>query len=241
MRNLPATALAAGLAAALAACAGPTAPAPAAVDPPLGVRVAGPQALANGGAAIIAAGGGGIIGPNGAAFRVLAMADAYVPVAGARVRAVALDGRALAEAVTDERGAATFPRAALPAGEPIAVRTTYVPFGAGQVAYYASALVAADGVAGGQVLDPINTLIEAKLAPLLAAKPAPARAVGMAALKALWADANALDATIPVERLEAAAGVAGLGELYLDLARRHPSLRPGIERLFAALGEPAPF
>ncbi len=253
MRN-PIVVTALNFALALAGCAAPTGGAVPDGGMVMG-RVVGPGSLARGGAIVaagggnivaagggnlVAAGGGNYIGHNGAAFTrgLLAMSDAYLPVVGTRVQAVGLDGRVLAEALTDARGAYAF--TGLPRNSALALRTVFATESTAK-AYYLSALVATEGALEGQVLDPINTLIEAKFAGLLAARPERARSVGMAALKALWTDANALDATIPADRIEASRTVADMGALYLELAQRYPSLKPGIKRFFETLGEAAPF
>ena len=164
--------------------------------------IKGGQILTDGGAGLITR-GDALAAPAFAVARALpgyalrAAVDQFKPVKAAGVQAVGLDGKAIGKVgTTDEDGGAKL--GDLPAGKALSVIAAYK---VGDKVYRQAATVGADAFDGTLYIDPINTMVEARVRDLLGGKAAPT--ITNARLKRVWGICNQADITVAPEDLEA--------------------------------------
>jgi hypothetical protein len=178
------------------------------------IRVVGPNALAKGGANILndaGAGlikGGQILNDAGAGlmprFGVLAALDAFTNVESAAVQAIGFDGKAVGSVVTTGKdGSATL--TGLPTTR---ILTLMAAFKSGGKVYRQAALAATDDLES-VLIDPINTMVEARVRESLTGKDVPGTLTN-ARLKRVWTICNKADITLDPAELEAGRPLADI-------------------------------
>lgn len=153
--------------------------------------IKGGQILTDGGAGLIRTAG---IAPR---FGLLDAVGTFKPVKAAGVQALGLDGKAIGAVVTtnDEGGAKI---EGLPQDKAASV---FAAFKTGGKVYRLAATLGADAFEGTLYLDPINTMVEARVRDLL--KGADAPKITNARLKSVWGICNKADITLAPEEIEA--------------------------------------
>lgn len=175
----------------------------------------GASILTDGGAGLIKGGqiltdgGAGLIRAADAALPRFGLLDAlatFKPVKAAGVQAVGLDGKAIGAVITtDDQGGAKVE--GLPQDRAVSV---FAAFRTGGKVYRLAATLGADAFDGTLMLDPINTMVEARVRDLL--KGAHAPTITNARLKAVWGICNKADITLTPEELEAGRSLAEITE-----------------------------
>lgn len=171
------------------------------------VKVVAPAQLATAGGNILTDGGAGLIkggqiltdGGAGLVSRrgLFAAVDQFKAVKAAGVQAVGLDGKAIGGVgATDEDGGAKL--ADLPVGKAISV---IAAFKTGGKVYRLAATLGADAFDGTLMLDPINTMVEARVRDLLGGSDAPT--ITNARLKRVWGICNKAEITLTPAEIEA--------------------------------------
>lgn len=238
------TACAPAVAPAVAPSTKPTAVKPAATRD-VKVHVSGPaelakggQILADGGAGLIR--GGQILADGGVAFRLQAATAKFASVGGAGVQALALDGKPTGEVVSAGADGNAVVKG-VPAGQTLSFQAA---FKVGGKVYRVGASLAADDKGEALELDPINTMVEARVRELLAGRePATAAKITNARLARVWTICNNADITLAPEALEAgkplAELTAALGEAWtkaIEASVTSPDEKAEIKAFMADLG-----
>ncbi len=172
------------------------------------LATAGGNILTDGGAGLIKGGqiltdGGAGLGPR---FDLLAAVDQFKSVKAAGVQAVGLDGKAIGQVgTTDETGGAKL--ADLPAGKAVSI---IAAFKTGGKVYRLAATLGADDFDGTLMLDPINTMVEARVRDLL--KGADAPSITNKRLKRVWGICNKAEITLTPAEIEAGRSLAEITE-----------------------------
>lgn len=204
-------------------------PAAAIATRSIALRVVGPQLLANGGAAIlndagagllqggqilndagaglVAAGGGNLVAAGGGNFKLLEAESTFVAVDSAAVQALGLDGQPIGAVLTSNaRGEVTV------SGLPMDTAASFVAaFKVDGKVYRLAAVLGADAGPETLMVDPINTMVEARVREVLAgAGKTAATALTNERLKAVWGICNKADVTVAPEDLEAGRPLAEL-------------------------------
>ena len=180
---------------------------------PIELAVGGGKILTDGGAGLIR--GGQILTDGGAglvakfalrgAFTLQAATDKFAVVQAAGVQALGLDGQPIgAVGSTDAEGGVTL--ADLPADKTISV---IAAFKANGKVYRLAASLGADDLGGTLQVDPINTMVEARVRDILGAQGGSAL-VTNDRLKRVWTICNKADITLAPAELEAGRSVAEL-------------------------------
>lgn len=173
---------------------------------PAQLATAGGNILTDAGAGLIKGGqiltdaGAGLVSRRG----LFAAIDQFKAVKAAGVQAVGLDGKAIGGVgATDEDGGVRL--ADLPVGKAVSV---IAAFKTGGKVYRLAATLGGDAFDGTLLLDPINTMVEARVRDLLRGKEAPA--ITNARLKRVWGICNKAEITLDPKDLEAGRPLAEL-------------------------------
>lgn len=169
------------------------------------VAAGGGNLVAAGGGNLVAAGGGNLVAAGAGnlrltpSFRLTADEPRFLAVKGAGVQLVSLDGKPVGKpAEVDDTGLVTLK--AVPDGKPL---TALAAFQVGEKVYRLAVVVPTGSPEGSLMVDPINTMVEARVRDILGTDGQAAALTGKK-LQRVWDICNDAGVTVKPADLEAA-------------------------------------